>query len=376
MRMRLAVLALVLVAGLGTAAAYPQFQFTTGASRCGECHVAPGGGGLLTDYGRDEAGDTISGRGDGRLLHGAWTPPAWLALGGDLRFAAGGKQLDGERVTGLAFPMQGDLRVRVAAGPFSLNLTAGVNGAARGRPAGAAPTSYVVSREHFVAFHQPGAAWSVRAGRFFPTLGLRTVDHTAYIRRDLDMYLLQEPYAVEGQVVRGPWEVFVAAFVPNPIPDTGAGRRSTGATAMAERLIADGQGAVAGQVRVAVSDADRRYLVGAVGKRWLEGPKLLLAAELDVQRQAIVGDGFARWQLVGYASATRVMLPGYLIGVGVHRYAPDLTLRGATRNALELEAHAFPWAHVEAQATLRAEATGGDTAHPNWLALAQLHYYL
>ena len=60
-----AVLGLLALAA-GTAAAYPQLQFTTGATRCGECHVSPDGGGLLTDYGRDEAGETLSGRGTSR----------------------------------------------------------------------------------------------------------------------------------------------------------------------------------------------------------------------------------------------------------------------------------------------------------------------
>ena len=36
-------------------------------------------------------GSTISGGGDGRFLHGAWTPPDWLQLGADLRSAFGVK---------------------------------------------------------------------------------------------------------------------------------------------------------------------------------------------------------------------------------------------------------------------------------------------
>jgi hypothetical protein len=80
--------------------------------------------------------------------------------------------------------------------------------------------------------------------------------------------------------------------------------------------------------------------------------------------------------MVGYASVTRMMLPGWMIGAAVQRWAPDLMLRGSTRNALEVNVQAFPWAHVEFHLLLRAEATGGDTLEPNLLSLLQLHYYL
>lgn len=125
--MRLIVALAVLLAAPAAAAAYPQLQLSTGATRCAECHVAPSGGGLLTDYGRSESSDTLSGRGDGAFLHGAWTPPDWLTLGGDLRGAIGGKQLDGEEPRLLAFPMQVDLHARAATGPISLNVTVGLN---------------------------------------------------------------------------------------------------------------------------------------------------------------------------------------------------------------------------------------------------------
>ncbi|HVR02224.1 MAG TPA: hypothetical protein VMT47_08835, partial [Polyangia bacterium] len=56
--------AIVLLAGARQAAAYPQFQFSSGTNRCGQCHFAPSGGGLLTSWGRDESADTISLGGD------------------------------------------------------------------------------------------------------------------------------------------------------------------------------------------------------------------------------------------------------------------------------------------------------------------------
>ena len=88
MRLTGALVVLAVVAMTSAAEAYPQFQLSTDTERCSACHYAPSGGGLLNEYGRDEAGSTISGRGDGRFAHGAVTPPDWLALGGDLRLVA------------------------------------------------------------------------------------------------------------------------------------------------------------------------------------------------------------------------------------------------------------------------------------------------
>jgi hypothetical protein len=365
-----------LVMGGGDAAAYPQFQLSTGAARCAECHVESSGGGLLNDYGRDEAGETLSGRGDGRLLHGAWAPPSWLTLGGDVRGALGGKQLDDEPPTVLAFPMQADLTARFAVGPLALTVTGGLNGAARARPAGATALNYLVSRQHFFTYTREAENLTIRAGRFFPTLGLRTQDHTAYVRRYLDHYLLEEPYALEVNRAQGEWDLFASAFVPNPVPGTGAGPRGYGVTGYAERLLAGGETAVAGQIRAALTEIDRRVLVGVVGKHWFACRQLLVLAELDLQRQRIPDGQFTRYQFVGYLGVTRMMLPGYLFGVALQRFAPDVSFRGTARNAVELNAQAFPWAHVELHLLGRIEASDQATTHPNLLALLQLHYYL
>ena len=63
----LAAIAILVVAAERTAAAYPQWQLTSGAVRCNECHYGPGGGGLINSYGRDAIGDQLSTLGgDGR----------------------------------------------------------------------------------------------------------------------------------------------------------------------------------------------------------------------------------------------------------------------------------------------------------------------
>lgn len=373
--MRLTALtALVMLAALARVAdAYPQFQLTTGAATCQACHVSPGGGGLLNDYGRDEAGSTISPRGDGRLLHGLWQPPQWLALGGDLRSAFLGKHQQ-DRADLLWFPMQADVYLRAVVGSFSVNLTAGLRGVARDPKPEA--IYRLASREHYLMYQpDPGNGLAVRLGRFFPVFGLRSQDHTAYVRRYLGQHTLEEPYAlaVSHHGERG--ELHAAVFAPNPVPLLGAGPRAYGAALYYERRVLDDTAAWAVQSKLAVTGEDERAAVGAVGKLWLAEPGLSVLAELDVVRQSFEGEA-ARWQLAGSLGVTRVMMPGWMAGAGLQLWDPDLTLRASSRAAAEVNVQYFPLAHLELHLLGRLEAVGNDFDHPALLGLLQLHYYL
>jgi hypothetical protein len=125
-----------------------------------------------------------------------------------------------------------------------------------------------------------------------------------------------------------------------------------------------------------VTPDDRRYALGAVGKWWLPGAKIMLLAELDLQLQTFTSADARRVQLLAYAQATRMFLPGLMIGATLQRWTPDLALRASSRNAFELDVQLFPWAHTEAHLLTRVEANAGDTAHPDLLVLLQLHYFL
>jgi hypothetical protein len=59
----------------------------------------------------------------------------------------------------------------------------------------------------------------------------------------------------------------------------------------------------------------------------------------------------------------------------VHLWEPDLTLRSTTRQAFEVAAQYFAWAHVELHLLLRASAQGGTVEDPSYLSLLQVHYY-
>ncbi|MEZ4404024.1 MAG: hypothetical protein R3B06_28640 [Kofleriaceae bacterium] len=369
--MRVALLVVALVAGSATVAhAYPRFQLATGASSCAECHLSPTGGGLLNDYGRAEAGDTVSRGGDGTLLHGLWTPPSWLAIGGDLRGAVAARADDADR-TVAAFPMQADLAVRAGGHGLTVNLVVGLRGSARApRPP---LVERLASREHFLQYQR--GAYYARAGRFFSPLGLRLHDHTAYVRRYLGFGLAEEPYGIGGGVVRGDWEAHLHAFVPNPVGLLGAGPKAKGVAASYERRILDGAAAVGGGLRYAASPDDTRAELDVTGKRWFDDAGLLLLGEVALVRQGFAAVDAPRWQLASYLGASQRLTQGVWLGLAVHRWQPDLGLR-SSRDAVEIDLQYFPWAHVELHWTTRATAVGNNLDAPGLLSLAQLHYYL
>jgi hypothetical protein len=384
MRVTLAITGtLAALCGLATpASAYPQFQLTTGADQCKQCHFSPAGGGLINDYGRDEAGSTISWKeegklADGRFLHGLWTPPASLQLGGDYRGAALFKDdaIHDSKVAG--FPMQLDFYVRPAIGPVSLYVVGGFRGVARAEQRDDIDfADRLVSREHFVTYEPEGGTWYARAGRFFPIFGLRTQDHTAYIRRYTGSYVLEEPYGVAFGRYSGSSELHVSAFT-KPFSDSLGVGQDHGVAAYWEKRNEAMTSAMGLQTRLTISDTDRRALVGGTYKRWMEAKKLLLMAELDVGAiQVPDTTATTHAQLLGYLSLTHMTRKGVMIGGALQGYDADLLLKNSHRMSAEANVQIFPFAHLEAHLLLRYEAVGVELGDPNLLALLQLHYYL
>ena len=379
----LATLALCMVAPR-SASAFPQFQFSSGTTRCGQCHYAPAGTGLLSAWGRDESADTISRGGDGAFLHGLWTPPSWLALGGDVRLASLANSTGGPESPELvSFPMQADLYARlVLPAGLSLNIIAGDRGIVRpadttisGRASSA--VDRLMSREHYLMWRPSATGAYVRAGRFFAPYGLRLVEHIFFVRRFTGNALYEEPYALSGGYVGEDFEFHATAFTPIPksFPDSlqSIGYKEAGGAAYAEMRFA-GMAAVALQTRVGIADEEARYQGGGVVKVWLESARLLFMGEADLIRQTIKGTGVSQNQFVSFTGITLMPVRGLMTTVAYERYQENLAVSNTGHDATDLEINFFPWAHIEFLLLGRYQQNGDGG--PASLGMLQFHYYL
>lgn len=370
MRRQVAVLsvaaALVAVAASsGTALAYPQFQMSSGTTRCNECHYSPAGGGLLRDWGRSEAADTISRGGDDEFLYGAWEPPKWLALGADFRGVTGIKDAsDTSESELLLFPMQADVYSRFAfSDSLSLSVTLGGRGAARGFP-----RPPLGSREHYLMWQPDSTGPYVRVGRFYAPFGLRQVDHTMYVRRYMGFYSWEETYNVSGGVIENDWELHATASAPDPV-QAGAGR-PYGGSIMYERAV-NSSLRWGLQAKLEKTSVRTRYIAGATGKWYLDGPKLLVMAEVDGARESI--DSTPRSQLLGHLNLSYFPVQGLMVGAAVEHYAEDLSVADTARDAADVMVQLFPRSHWEVMLMGRGEQIG-DTH--SILGFLMVHYYL
>jgi hypothetical protein len=378
-----AAIAALVVATEGTATAYPQWQLTTGAARCNECHYGPGGGGLINNYGRDAIGEQLSTfEGDGALLHGKVSPPPWLAIGGDFRgaFVANGVQ-DPNGATVAAFPMQADVGARLAMPRgFSLLATVGYRGRTRvpegdvtGQQAQPVTASAFISREHYLMWQPESVGKYVRLGRFYAPFGLRFSEHILYVRRDLGFDLLKETYNLSAGYTFPVWELHVTAFAPDFIRHIGSDEK--GVAAIYERRLFDDSAAVAGQVRIADAPGVTRAIWGGVGKLNVPLLRTLFLAEVDVVHLQFDDSAVGmRTQLVGVGGFSVLPKQGVVATLLAERNQLDVRVRGAAWTAATALINWFPYPHVELQLVGRLQfPAGGETAKT---LFAQLHYFL
>lgn len=158
-----------------------------GYTSCGACHVAPGGGGALSAYGRSTVEDvqaTFALAGESNPISGAVELPEWLALGGDARYV--NVNVHGERDLHRKFLMQRDVELAVKIGNVTAGGSVGVYGEAKTRE----------FRRNYVKVNA-GDHVSVRAGRFSPAFGINVPDHTVPTRALLGLGQGSETYAGE-----------------------------------------------------------------------------------------------------------------------------------------------------------------------------------
>jgi len=377
-----AVLGLVLCAETA-AHAYPQWQLSTGAVRCNECHYAPGGGGLINGFGRDAIGSELSTfEGDGNLLHGTVKPPSWLAAGGDFRgaFVANGVQDVNGPAYG-AFPLQADLYARVALpGGISASATVGYRGQARNTDSPIPPEDFqgsggsrFISREHYLMWQPQSVGPYVRLGRYYAPYGLRFPEHLLYIRRDLGFDLLRETYNLSGGWVLPAWELHLTAFAPDFIRNMGSDEK--GFAAYYERRLLGDKLSAALQTRIADAPGVARIIWGGVGRYYFEPLRTLAMAEVDTVHMVFEASGVpSRTQLLAIAGLAVLPYRGVILTLLGERNQTDVAVRDAAWTAGTLLVNWFPYPHVEMQLMGRLQFPANtDVAKTLFI---QLHYFL
>ncbi len=190
------ILGFVLVLFAGRAFSFPE-NLREGYPSCTSCHVSPGGGGVLTPYGRGASEtfmSTWAKEGEGKFLYGLVPLPDYLMLGGDARGVWAPKFI----------PMQQELEMAVyspASPALTLDVSAGRYDETRG----------LQYRRYYLKAMLSDIV-GLRAGRFIPVYGINTPDHTTVTRQGLGFGEGQETYNLEGAAIGSFGELVVTGI--------------------------------------------------------------------------------------------------------------------------------------------------------------------
>jgi len=167
----------------GRADAYP-WMIAHGYSGCASCHVDPSGGGLLNEFGRGEAADSLRSHYGSepppvQPLFGLFHNPDWLLTGGSIRYMGLFMKTDGAPLMNSSILMQADLRAGLLAGPWR---AAGSLGFIQNGNSPAALAGNLVAREYWVGYAFASDTVLLRAGRINLPFGIRSIEHTLFVR--------------------------------------------------------------------------------------------------------------------------------------------------------------------------------------------------
>jgi len=156
-----------------------------GFSGCAQCHFDPSGGGLLNEFGLGAASDLLRSHygtepADAQPFFGFFTPPSWLLAGGSFRDMLLVMKPDGAGWSRQNVLMQADLRAGVDVGHFR---AAGSLGFITNGNSPAAVVGNLVAREYWAGWAFADDAVLLRAGRITLPYGVRSIEHTLFVRQ-------------------------------------------------------------------------------------------------------------------------------------------------------------------------------------------------
>ncbi|HEX2730520.1 MAG TPA: hypothetical protein VHM70_02910 [Polyangiaceae bacterium] len=282
----LAPVALLLLTG--NAHAYPQY-IGRGDLDCSECHYSPTGGGLTNSWGRMSREATFGGDTDSWPGHSDATgyrnshAQLQFDVGADVRMLPLVMTEPGGPSAAVFLPMLEELGGVAAYGPAKVYAT--LTGR-KGPPSTGGLVPF--SREHWLGFTL-NPTWTLRTGRLVLPFGVRSPDHTQYVREDFGFGPWGQDYGAEVDAVTSSFSFSAAAFAGDLIAD--APRRQQRGGVLRGTLTLDERAIVGVSVLGAHSQARDRgagSLFGSV-RLWSAGYVL---AELAVQQQrATEGSG-------------------------------------------------------------------------------------
>ncbi len=368
---RIVIIALAIaMATASVAHAYPQYQLSHGDATCTGCHVSPDGGGILNENGQNVAEQTAWKDGNGGWMYGM-TKPSWLALGGDVRGAAG--FVDPGTASAAAYPMQLEVAASVHAHGFSLHALGGL----RSPQDGGSALHVLWSREHYVMWQSnPDETYGfyVRAGRLMPTFGLRLAEHINYTQKYGGYPLYAEAYGLSTSYVGHAFEVHATGFVHDPIATSA--EKGDGGAVYAEVRLGD-HAAIGADAKYTSAPEQKHTYAGLTGKLYLPGPDLLFQAEAEIIEQHVTaGAGDKTTQLAGYLLASKPLGGGLLLDVGLGHYTEDTRVKDLYRDCADANLHWFVTPHVEGLLTARVELLDLGGSPTGGYLLAQFHYRL
>lgn len=289
----------ILLSASDPAFAYPELT-RHGYTNCTTCHVSPGGGGLLTLYGRElsrEILSTWSAENEQYFAYGAikdLNESERTLFGGDVRGLQVVRDTPATK-TGRAILMQADLEAGYNGKNFALVTSLGRQELRRGMES----EGRFFSRRHY-ALIRMGEKNNLRIGKFLRFYGLNDPNHNLMTRRDLQLGFDTETYNAEYSFLGENIGIYVTGLF-GAAGDRKAQSSEKGMTATLQYFFNEKQ-------KVGVS-----YLRGEDGRqnRQILGPwailsinkKFFVLSEFDYQEQRLKLNS---QKTVGYVTSHRL----------------------------------------------------------------------
>jgi hypothetical protein len=347
-----------------------------GYVNCATCHISPGGGGVLTQYGRALSAEVLSTWGasanggeelprEAAFAYRVIPEPEGVSLGGDFRSVYVYRDTPALRSGEYRF-MQADLEVAVVAGSFGFDQSSGYQ---------ELEENHYVSRRHYL-WWDPSPALRLRAGRFLPSYGLNIPDHLAPTRRDLG-WDESRPYGAELYAIEAAWvtpqrSLFGSVFLGRPGEAPGV-EPERGVILTPSQAIGESH-------KVGLSFL-QGWRPGGVSRTafgpWAAlgfTPRLYLLSEFDLQRMpdagAAGGWGGVNWQKLGWEP-----VQGWHVFATQELSRPRFADPGRVSEAYALGTQWYPRPHFEFQLTWQKRRDSAQLAGFYDLAWLLLHFY-